>query len=85
MAPANAELIDVQAANIEVREMQKREATEQAMSLCGATSRHAFLNAVEFYQDRITEIERRGRCVACGYPLVGESICARPTCGRDNS
>ena len=76
-------LMDIQAANIEVREMQKREATDQAMSLCGATSRHAFLNAVEFYQDRIAEIERKGRCLACSGPLVAETTCAK--CGRDNS
>jgi hypothetical protein len=83
MAPANAELIDVQAANIEVREAMKREATQQAMSLCGATSRHAFLNAVEFWQDRIAEIERRGFCLACGGALVNESQCVK--CLRDNS
>ena len=82
MAPANAELIDVQAANIEVREMQKRDVTDQAMSLCGASSRHAFLNAVEFYQDRIAEIERRGRCLACSRVLVAEYVCVH--CGRDN-
>jgi formate dehydrogenase maturation protein FdhE len=77
------ELIDVQAANIEVREAQRRTVSQQASDICGASSVMAFLNAVEFYQDAIAEIERKGYCLACGGVLVGESTCVR--CGRDNS
>jgi hypothetical protein len=76
------ELIDIQAANIEAREILKREAARQAASLCNASGANAFVNAVTWYQDAVTEIERKGWCLACGGPLVGESICAK--CGRDN-
>jgi hypothetical protein len=77
------QLFDIQAANVEVRERQRQTITEQAMSICGATSSHAFLNAVEWYQDAIRELEARGYCLACGKALVAETVCVR--CGRDNS
>lgn len=77
------ELIDVQAANVEVRAREKQAVTEDCAALCGARSVHAFLNAVEWWQDRMAEIDRRGRCAACGCPLVDETTCAK--CGRDNS
>jgi hypothetical protein len=75
-------LIDVPAANAEVREALRREATRQAVELCGARNANSFLLAVEFWQDAIAEIERRGHCLACGGALVNESTCVR--CGRDN-
>jgi hypothetical protein len=81
----NAALIDIQAENIEARAAQRRAACDEAVALCGATSRAAFLAAYDYYQHAEREIERRGFCLACGGPLVGEVICARPTCGRDNS
>lgn len=83
MAPVNAALIDIHAANVEVRESEKQDASRQAALICGASSVMAFLNAVEYYQDRIAEIERKGRCLQCSGPLVAEHVCVR--CGRDNS
>lgn len=76
-------LIDIEIANAEARGVEKWQAAKQAADVCG-TDANTFLNAVTFYQDAVREIERRGRCLACGYPLVDETVCARPTCGRDN-
>ncbi|MDQ3169028.1 MAG: hypothetical protein M3Q55_02680, partial [Acidobacteriota bacterium] len=72
-------LIDIQAANVDVRARQKEAITRGAAALCGATSVHAFLNAVEWWQDATTEIDRKGFCLACGGVLVAETMCAK--CG----
>ena len=77
-----AELINIEQANAEARGAEKWHAARLAADVCG-TDANTFLNAVTFYQDRIAEIERKGRCLACSGPLVGETTCAK--CGRDNS
>lgn len=76
------ELIDVTAANVEAREMLRRDITRRAMDLCGAKSAGAFLNAVEYWQDEIAQLERKGYCLACGGALVNETACVK--CGREN-
>jgi hypothetical protein len=75
-------LIDVPSANAEVRDALKREATRQAMDLCGARNANSFLLAVEFWQDAVAEIERKGRCLQCSRALVSETVCVN--CGADN-
>jgi hypothetical protein len=79
------ELIDVAAANQDARQAMKDDALKQARDICGASSIHAFLNAVEWYRERLEEIDRKGRCLACGQTLVAETVCPRSECGRDNS
>jgi hypothetical protein len=76
-------LIDVPAANADARESQRRVVSQRWAEYCGAKSVAAFLLAVEQYQQDIEQIERRGWCLACGGPLVAETVCAK--CGRDNS
>lgn len=79
-----AELIDVQVLNIEVREALKRAATQRAVELCGAKGAGVFLAAVERWQDEMNEIERKGKCLVCGWGFIpGTSVCC--DCGRDNS
>lgn len=80
---ANAELIDVQAANAEVRALEKRAAAKRAADYCGAANVAQFVEAAAMWLHEVNEIERKGFCLACGTPLVGESVCVR--CGRDNS
>lgn len=75
-------LIDIQAGNVEVRDALRREATRQAVELCGAKNANSFLLAVEFWQDAIAEIERKGRCLQCSRALVDETVCVN--CGADN-
>jgi hypothetical protein len=77
------ELIDIQAANIEVRESQRRAASQRAAEYCGAKSVSAFLLAVEQYQHEITEIERAGKCLWCGWMLDQQNVCVE--CKRSNS
>jgi formate dehydrogenase maturation protein FdhE len=78
----NVALFDITAENVEVRARMREDAARQAASLCGATSVNSFLNAVTVYQDAVTEIERKGRCLVCGGALVSETVCTK--CGRDN-
>lgn len=61
---------------------QRRNALAQmAAEFCGATSANAFLNAVTWWQEQIEELERAGRCVACGWSLNGQTTCRE--CGRE--
>ena len=76
-----AALIDIQIANAEARGIEKWQAAKQAADVCG-TDPNTFLNAVTFYQDRVTEIERKGRCLQCSRALVGETVCVN--CGAVN-
>jgi hypothetical protein len=80
---AGTELIDVRDENAKVRARERAKAAVEARDICGASSTDAFLNAMDWYQDRIAEIERKGFCLACGGALVAESVCTK--CGRDNS
>jgi hypothetical protein len=77
------ELIDIQAANTEVRERMKADLARKYADVCGAVNATAFEYAVHGYTQELTEIERKGRCLACGGPLVGEWVCVK--CNRDNS
>jgi hypothetical protein len=78
----NVALFDITAENVEVRARMLEDAARQAAELCGASSVNSFLNAVTVYQDAVREIERKGRCLACGGALVAETQCAK--CGREN-
>lgn len=75
------DLIDLTAATIEHRERRKRELAAMAASLCHASSANSFLNAVEWWQDQIEELERAGKCIACGWQLDGHAVCRE--CGRE--
>lgn len=68
----------------DIRRFRREKAAAQGAAMCNAASTPAFLEAVAFYQDALEQIEREGKCGACGLTLIGgETDC--PRCGQDNS
>jgi rubrerythrin len=67
----------------DIRQFRRRMAAAQATAMCGAASTPDFLEAAAFYRDALEQIDRTGKCQACGFTLIGGDIeCSR--CGRIN-